>query len=246
MHSMKKPTSGHEKLDWLIENNRCISKSLQFDAEADEMVEAFCGEATIDSKSVYCSKHAREKMRMSIYEKSLSGALKEFVKNQIESDPSEQTSIFEELALMRHTATINVKLYNKTISKGDVKLNEAIAVGTMLADKLQDVAALAEKAQRIEMSSANKLGATSLAFMLDNIVRIIYEKLSLFGESGTVAAQQIEEAIRETIQIDDTTGTRITPDQDAIDMDNSVPAAPKSISEVPVPVKNIELNQGEL
>ena len=151
------------------------------------------------------------------YSAQLKGSLSDFVGKCLDMPPHEQMNVFEELALMRGMAGKTVTLYQAAEAS---KKSEVIANATgLMLDALTHVVKTCEAAARIDALSKDKVSAHNIAFVVDQIVRVAYDTIP------EEQARAFEASVREQVRIDTgPEGTALTPDRDAIAMDNSVPA----------------------
>ena len=103
------------------------------------------------------------------------------------------------------------------------KLREAVMdAGTLMADSMKQVVDLAAKASSIHYQGKQTFTAMDLRLVVNQLTRIIW---GICKGSHDEVARAIEEAIDRKLRLptDGTAGTELTPDQDVIDMDASVP-----------------------
>lgn len=225
---MQGRTIGLQKPDLLSERlktNKCCGLVKEFDILQDKYVVKYCDNKRVNPSINYCSIHFRmqlkkERGKLMRYEKGMSDALKDFVGGELDKDPDEQVSLKEELALMKHVCLQGVALYDMSAKVGT---KEALAAGQILKQSLQDVANLTVLAQKVDLNASKHITAASLQFMIENVVKIMYDHLRPLGGAGIEIGQRIEEEMRKKINVEDLSGTTITPDRDVIDMDDSIP-----------------------
>lgn len=175
--------------------------------------------------SDYCSLHGGRKARGNVhmtqvprfYSKYLSKTLCELVEEQMARAPSEQLSLLEELAHMRITTAQAIKMFDAAVSTGK---DEIIASATMVVRQaLQEVARMCESAARVDALGKDKISAHAIHFVIMQVVKIASQ---VFGDDERVIA--FERALREEVRVPgDVQGTDLTPDADAVDMDDTVP-----------------------
>lgn len=163
------------------------------------------------------------------YRNRMSATLASFVEEHMQMSPEEQINLFEELALTRTVAGDAVALYDATVTalkeKNDDAANQTrLLAGSMLKDALKDVSDMCMRASAIEQNARDKFSVHTLQYIINQIVRIVHEACE--PEHHEVA-ERIEYMIHTMIRIPKTTtdGTELTPDQDARDMDATVPNA---------------------
>ena len=165
------------------------------------------------------------------YSKRLLCTLAEVVTEQLETNPSEQTQLFEELAIARVMCGDVLKLWDavrslpeETPDQRSTKLlilsnAEACAKGA-----LNDVRVMCEAAARVRAMSSDKVSVHNLQFLVNQITRISYD---VFGENNMELAKLFEQKIREEVRLVDEQqlGTAIVPggDEQALAMDATIP-----------------------
>lgn len=158
-----------------------------------------------------------------VYKKAMSRSLREAVDEMMERAPAEQVALYEELALMRHTALQAVVLYDAALQTNKSEL--VANASQMLREALREVADMAQACSRVEQSSQDKLSLTQVSVIIDQIVRVAYDVFG--GEQEDLQKVTIfAEAIKHRVKLPtlENRGTTITPDQDVLEMDATVPA----------------------
>ena len=159
------------------------------------------------------------KKRMHVFYAAVLGdTLTERIKDLIEA-PDVMT-LREELALMRHAASNTVKLYAVACASG--KEEAVLAAGALMADALKQVADMCERAARVESQGDDKISVMHIQVIVNQITRIAHRVL---GEEHLALAQEFERLVRTEVRLPKTgvEGTSITPDQDVLEMDETVP-----------------------
>jgi len=157
------------------------------------------------------------------YAKDLSTTIAQAVEEHLQTDPSEQLALFEELALMRHTASSALKLYSAAMTTNDLQTQATAA--ELVRHVLGEVARMCEAASRVQAAGKDKFSIHNLAYVVTRITKIAYK---VFGddEEGMQKARQFEELIRNEVKLArDVEGTTITPDADVVEMDETIPRA---------------------
>lgn len=150
------------------------------------------------------------------YAKHLKTSLKKTIEDQLEVDPIEQINIFEELAIIRATAVSAVTLYEKCVG---TKAEQG--AGALVRDVLKEVVTTCQAAQQIESSSKDNISIHSIGHIVNQIVKVAYD---VFGDDFE-KAQLFEKLVNERVKMPlQQSGTLITPDQDAAEMDETVPS----------------------
>jgi len=153
----------------------------------------------------------------SIYRKHLKGAIQKAVEAQLDSPPSEQLSLFEELALVRVTAAQVVALWGAAHETENAEAQ--IAASVLMRDALKDVISTCQAAAHIDAVAKDKFSLSAIHHIVNQIVRLAYEA---FGDDPR--AKDFEILINSKIKVPiEHTGTLLTPDQDVTDMDDTVP-----------------------
>ena len=162
------------------------------------------------------------------YSKHLAGALSDYVAEVTDCPPQEQLNLYEELALMRHAALTAVAMYNGIVNAAadgkPMKPEMILDAAAIMKSWLQEVVKVADTAAKIEAAAKDKVSVQALHMVVNQIVRVAYDA---FGDDPR--AQVFEQMVRQRVrmpQLDGQGGTGLTPDQDARDMDASVPSAP--------------------
>jgi len=175
-------------------------------------------------ESSYCQFHGgrgnsrtRTDHLPAFYAKRLTKTLQAAIEEQLEQAPHEQLQLFEELALMRVYARDAVILYNAAVDKGSEELR--LSAGALMAQVLGDVAKMCQSASNVSLAGKDKVSIHNIEYVVGQIVRILYQTLD------DEDAQRVEERIRSDLKVYDQTGTTITPDQDVLAMDATVPNA---------------------
>lgn len=147
------------------------------------------------------------------YRRQLAGTLETLVQESLESDPSEQLNLMEELALMRATASQSVALYSVTMQAMEGKSDERsvemmAAAGSLMRDALEHVAQMCKDATTVSMAQSDRISAHSINFIMRQIVSVAHE---VFGEAvehpnGTVLdltplLERFDERLRRCIRV---------------------------------------------
>lgn len=165
------------------------------------------------------------------YSKTLGKTLGNYIDEALGQSPSQQMSVLEELALIRHPAYQKVQLYDAVLRKleaeTDPKKQEQLrnaveAVSAAMVVDLKEVVKVAETAARIDAMAKDKVSVHSLGHIVNQLTRLLYD---VCGDDNLVIAQAFEERARTEIRLptNKINGTIITPDQEVLEMDDSVP-----------------------
>lgn len=152
------------------------------------------------------------------YAKRLSGTLKEVIETSLDVPVSEQCSVLEELAVMRETAMQVMLLFEAALINKNQEL--ITSAGILVKDALKDIVATAKIAQDIENNAKDKLSVHALGHVVNQIVKLAYEAF----KHDLASAKEFERLIHARLVIPvEQDGTTLTPDQDAMEMDSTVP-----------------------
>lgn len=147
--------------------------------------------------------------------------------------PEEQINLFEELAITRVVANEAVTLYTATLEALANKPSNDVAAqnakdlaGRIVVDAMQQVSRVCTQAAQIEATAKDKFSVHSLMHVVNQIIRIAYE---VFEPDHRDKAEYFEHLVRTQVKLPRVTaeGTELTPDQDVMSMDNTVPATPE-------------------
>lgn len=165
------------------------------------------------------------------YRKKLTQSLSEAVQHQLNLESDEQFSVLEELALMRESTGDFVQLYGVAHqayeeNPTDELLQAKLAAGELMRTALDKVVAIADKAAKIHFTGKNVFTALDLKMVVNQMTAIMFE---ICGTSHMDLAREYEHALTTKLALPSSgdEGTTITPDQDVIDMDSTIPSAPE-------------------
>lgn len=160
-----------------------------------------------------------------IYSRVLNKTLGDLFEEFLNQDPSEQITLFEELALMRATSLDAIRLWSKahehevTEKNHDKIMELRLTAGNIMRDCLKDVQSMCESISNIDAKAKDKISAHQLLYVINQIIRMAHES---FGNDPRV--HLFEKLIRERIKVHaGEGGTNLTPDQDVLEMDDSIP-----------------------
>lgn len=162
-----------------------------------------------------------------MYSKHLSKALAGKVDEARALDPFDLT---EELALLRVMALDTAQLYDVIRSVENDKLGNpipdsdrltmAVEAGKVCRDALGEVFDAVKRMTEVESNRKDMVTSTSLTTVLARVVTAVHDVL---GDERETEVMAIAEAIRKIKLPSQNSGTDLTPDLDALDMDASVP-----------------------
>ena len=171
------------------------------------------------------------------YSRQLGKTLHEAVEEHLSAAPEEQINLFEELALTRVIAGDAVALYSATCEAlkdkpADDKQAHAAKdlAGSIVIDAMKHVSDVCTKAAQIEAQAKDKFSVHSVTHVVNQIIRVMYE---LCEPEHHDIAVKFEHAVRTQVKLPriTTDGTELTPDEDAVAMDATVPKAPDTGTE---------------
>lgn len=149
--------------------------------------------------------------------------------------PMEQLGCLEELALIRDAAANSVELYSKMVEEG-VNAEKLISAGAIMTSQLQEVIKSANTAASIEDVKQKLCGAFAhlVEACATSVTRALWE---VYGDDCRIA--EVEKKLREHlfVRIDRREnslgfeGTMLTPDQDVLLMDATIPKGPVDVEE---------------
>lgn len=162
------------------------------------------------------------------YHRTLQPKLKARLSEVLENmAPMEQLNVMEELALIRDNASNAVAVYAELVEK-DAPTEAIMAAGQLMQHQCQEVIKAANTAASIEDTKQKLCGA--FAHLVEAttvaVTRALYE---VYGDDFRIA--EVEKRLREHlfVRIDRRDnaigfeGTMLTPDQDVLEMDATVP-----------------------
>jgi hypothetical protein len=148
------------------------------------------------------------------YAVHLTKTLAEAIEDSLALSPNEQLNLYEELALMRAVAKDACEVYD--LCRTPEQKSEG---GVILRSAIKEVIATCEAAARVQAQAKDKLSIHNLSFVLAQVVQCAWKA---FGDD-IEKVQEFERLIRDTVKMPEAGGTTRTPDQDVVEMDDSVP-----------------------
>lgn len=164
-----------------------------------------------------------------IYQKYMTRTLSDAIREATNVSPAEQLRLFEELALIRESIGPSIQIYGAAREASlkepeNEKLREAaLAAGQLLRDQLAEVVKTCDVAARIDAAAKDKVSVHTLHHFVNQLVVCAHK---VFGDDPRVA--ELDQTLRETVRIpgvNENEGTSITPDQDVLEMDATIPRA---------------------
>lgn len=190
---------------------------------------------------VYCKKHSvgpnairGNRTLPKFYKRHLTKTLADRLDELTGGAPSEQLSLFEELALMREASGTAVALYGIAHDAcaqqpENAKLQATLMAATaMMQESLSEVVRVCEAAARVDAHAKDKVSIYALHHFVDQIVRAAYDTFE--GNVEQQVLDRFDELLKSRIKLpggDGQGGTKSLPSDDVADMDASVPKSPK-------------------
>lgn len=148
--------------------------------------------------------------------------------------PIDQLDLSEEIGLMRAQAGDAVQMYAEAceMPDSDPRAQQArLIAGQMMSSRIKDVMAVIDQAGKTEELKV-KLQTAFAQVMTSVISSVAHAAWEVFGDDHKV--REFTDLIRSKLEVRniDVEGTDLTPDRDAIQMDDSIPAEPAEESEV--------------
>lgn len=163
-------------------------------------------------------RHARVDKLPQMYSKHLTHTLQKVVEETLTQSIQDQLDLTEELAVIRGTVIDVCKLFDLTEEGGDARLT----AGALLRATLREVVSSCEAAARVAAISRDRISVHNLSNVLNQVVRCAWQ---VFGDDHD-KAREFEKLIKTTVRLpDEVLGTSITPEQDVLEMDDSIPKA---------------------
>lgn len=161
-----------------------------------------------------------------VYSKYLSNKLTERLE-ELAGVPDE-LDLTEELRLMRSVAVDAAQLYDVAINVDDAQpgaLEMRMSAGEILRDAIDGVGQTVERVIKAQKDRRETLTVQSLHVVVTQIVERMYDEL---GDSvDPQIIRRLADSIRDVrLPSDEIQGTALTPDQDAREMDATIPDAP--------------------
>lgn len=169
---------------------------------------------------------------MAFYNRRLGPKLAAYVKENLEAPLKEQRQVYNELALLRVSAGDAVQMYSAALEaqdsptiKPEAKQDLLIQTGLFMRQMLDQVIRTAKIASEIEAAGKDKFSANDLHDVVNQLVHIVKNSFDAYPE----AIEQFDLLLSTELKLPtinangEYVGTTITPDQDVLDMDNSVP-----------------------
>lgn len=172
-----------------------------------------------------------------LYARAMTKTLRERVDDQLAATHDQQIELYEELALMRESATESVRMYALVAERIDeirergeevpAKLAQARDhSAALMAEHLEKVKEYALGIARVRSLTKEKLTSHALYGVVHQVARMMYE---VCGEEHEDIARRLESRMRQEITLPgdaESEGTNITPDVDVLEMDELVPRGP--------------------
>lgn len=163
-----------------------------------------------------------------VYKKYLTKTLQAAVLDATGQNPAEQLQLFDELALVRESIGPIIETYGKLLEARELvqdpekreKINVALqSAGIVMRDALKEVATMCEMAARVNAAASDKVSVLALHHFVNDIILAAHD---MFGNNVEMV-YQFEALIKQRVKLPSNEGTVLTPDQDVIDMDSTIP-----------------------
>lgn len=165
-----------------------------------------------------------------VYSKILSSNLRDAIDDMTSVSPAEQLGLYEELALIRHSAMQAVAMYDGACNMEDGTKKPALvqAASALMRSALSEVVNTAKTISTMESQAADKISLTQVGVIVDQLVQVAYD---VFHDADPELVEQFAERVKTRVKLPhlETTGTAITPDQEVIEMDGTIPGPPKEV-----------------
>lgn len=161
-----------------------------------------------------------------LYRYKLRESLQDKMIELMGEDPREALNLFEELALMRIAAGQAVTLFDKAHDVEDEgkRLELLMSTASLMGGCLKEVQSMCESAARVESQGKDKYSIHSMKVIIDQIVLVSHKVF----KAHPALVLEFQEAINEHVRLPtENVGTSITPDQDVLDMDDTIPKGPE-------------------
>jgi len=174
----------------------------------------------------FCARHggrqthvARINLLPRLYGKLLGGTMEETMNALLDESPAEQIQLFEELALTRVVCRDAVKLF-AAAQQGDDE--QKILAQQVMLDALKFVKDMCEGAAKVDNNSKDKFSIQHVRHISNQITQCAHEA---FGMGDPDAVKRFAELIKAKVKMPSASndGTDITPDQDVLEMDATIP-----------------------
>jgi len=178
------------------------------------------------------------------YSKYLGQALGERIQ-KLQEDPKPSESLRDELDLMRALACDALIMYQMSDEIEDpLKQDQARAVASeYVREALKEVSQMALAMVRVERESqhaADMVFLTNVAKQLtDTVSKVLTDHRHHLTVDPEVIALELQDKVHAIVIDPESQGTRITPDEEVLEMDATIPALP------PPESRNGDLQNGE-
>lgn len=167
-----------------------------------------------------------DRMKSKFYSKRLGPKLAAFVEESLAAPHNQQLALNEELALMREVAGNAISLYSaalelpdNTKDKNQMLMNAAL----IMQESLKEVRATCKVAAEVDSMSRDKFSLVHLQDIVNQISKMVY---LCFDDVAPERVKAFDNMLTEQLRLPTSgiQGTTLTPDQDATEMDCSIPA----------------------
>jgi len=171
--------------------------------------------------------HNQDMARLRFYKERMGPKLNAFVEDCIAQSESDQFNLCEELAVQRDLLGEAIELYEKVKKLPDTnpnKANSLASVASILATATKEVRETCRVGAEVFNQSRDKLSVHALVEVVAQIKRCI----RLCFDHDEYGLQRLDDMLSAQLRLPKigTDGTTITPDQDVLQMDATVPSIP--------------------
>lgn len=164
--------------------------------------------------------------RKLFYSKRLGPKLKAAIEEALAQPESDRISLEEELELVRHIAGDAIQLYSNSVELPDgPNKDKALGLATQIGfAALEQVRVYCKTAAEVKAAGKDQFSIHALQDVANQITRLVAICFDDYPEAMAKFDRLMSTQLR--LPIIGPQGTRLTPDKDAIVMDDSIPSAP--------------------
>lgn len=159
------------------------------------------------------------------YTRVLSKTMAEIMESHLGLPAAEQVSLLEELSLSRQMQAEAIAMYAavEAMPEGEKRTALMPQVAGLMMEALKFVQSMSESAARILNTGKDKLAFENLSTIQQQLLRAAH---TTWGNDDP-KIKEFNEQLRKILVPVDVAGTHLTPDQDAMDMDSTIPRKPE-------------------
>lgn len=162
------------------------------------------------------------------YRKNLTTTMNDALDEMLDCKSSDQFSLLDELALCRIHAATFVEQYSEAVElcennpECDKSKQLKDVTGLQMVEALNNVKEMADKASKVHFAGKDHFTALDIRLVVNQFVKLMYETC---GTQNQHIAMEFEKLVEDRIRLPqlENQGTSITPDQDVIEMDETIP-----------------------